>query len=205
LNRPAWAHDYQGVQAKGRFALQTKRQTIELEILVLRCQRGERAAFDELVRAWERKLFFYVRRLVADEEDAWQILQEVWLQVLRGIHSLREPSRLPVWLYAVTRNTVMSHHREEYARERLLDAVEHLESTGEDEQATFDDAELVYHGLSRIPRVDREVLTLFFLQDLSIDEVAEVLLIPPGTVKSRLFKAKKTLRDVLEKEGQHHG
>ena len=51
----------------------------------------------------------------------------------------------------------------------------------------------------------RNALTLFFLQDLSIDEVAQVLLIPPGTVKSRLFKAKKSLRKVLEKEGQKHG
>lgn len=183
----------------------TKRQSIELEILVLRCQRGDRPAFDELVRAWERKLFFYIRRLVANEEDAWQILQEVWLHVLRGIHALREPGRLPVWLYAVTRNTVMSHHREEYARERLLDTAEPLDSTSDDEHAPLEDAELVYHGLSQIPRVDREVLTLFFLQDLSIGEVAEVLGIPPGTVKSRLFKAKRSLREVLQKEGQHHG
>lgn len=182
----------------------TTRQIHDLELLVLRCQRGEHAAFEELVRQWERKLFFYVRRLVANEEDAWQILQEVWLQVLRGVRSLRDPRRLPVWLYAVTRNTVMSHHREEYARDRILDAAERLASSKEVEPGSSDDAELVYHGLAQIPRVDREVLTLFFLQDLSIDEVAEVLGIPPGTVKSRLFKAKKTLREILEPEGNHH-
>ncbi|SIN81142.1 RNA polymerase sigma-70 factor, ECF subfamily [Singulisphaera sp. GP187] len=180
----------------------TTRQAHELEFLVLRCQRGEPAAFEELVRDWERKLFFYVRRLVANEEDVWQILQEVWLQVLRGIRSLRDPRRLPVWLYAVTRNTVMSHHREEYARDRILDAAERVESTQEPECDSVDDAELVYHGLAQLPRVDREVLTLFFLRDLSIDEVAEVLGIPPGTVKSRLFKAKKSLREILERQGE---
>lgn len=182
--------------------MQSDRQTIEWEILVLRCQRGEREAFEELVRAWERRLFFYIRRLVADEEDAWQILQDVWLQVLRGIRSLREPCRLPVWLYAVTRNTVMSHHRGEYARERILDTAEPRESAEEDGHAHLDNAELVHYGLARIPRADRELLTLYFLRDLSIDEVAEVLLVPPGTVKSRLFKAKKTLRDVLKREGR---
>lgn len=176
------------------------RQAIELEILVLRCQRGERQAFEELVGAWERKLFFYIRRLVADEADAWQILQEVWLQVLRGIRSLRDPRRLPVWLYSVTRNTIMSHHRRGYACERLLDAAGSLETSPEDDLAPIEAAESVQFGLSRIPEVDREVLTLFFLRDMSIDEVAEVLRIPPGTVKSRLFKAKRLLREALENE-----
>jgi len=200
MNRQARAHDYLWAYrpTTGDFALPTNRQILELELLVLRCQRGERAAFDELVHAWERKLFFYVRRFVANEEEAWQILQEVWLQVLRGIGSLREPSRLPVWLYAITRNHVMSHHRAEYARERWLEPADPVELGRDDDHTSFDDAELVYHGLARIPPVDREVLTLFFLHDLSIDEVAQVLQIPPGTVKSRLFKAKRTLRDVLE-------
>jgi RNA polymerase sigma-70 factor (ECF subfamily) len=180
--------------------LDQDRQIIELEILVLRCQRGEREAFEELVRAWERRLFFYIRRLVADEADAWQVLQEVWLQVLRGISALRDPRRLPVWLYALTRNTIMSHHRERYARKGALDAAGPPSSSADDGHATLDDAESVHFGLSRISEVDREVLTLFFLRDLSIDEVAEVLRIPPGTVKSRIFKAKKSLREALRGE-----
>ncbi|WP_422931840.1 RNA polymerase sigma factor [Singulisphaera sp. PoT] len=177
------------------------RRNIELEILVLRCQRGEREAFEELVLAWERRLFFYIRRLVADEAEAWQVLQEVWLQVLRGIRTLRDPGRLPVWLYAVTRNIAMSHHRADYSRERSLDVLEVIEPCEDDDQAAIEDAEAIHHGLAKIPTADREVLTLFFLRDLSIAEVAEVLGIPPGTVKSRLFKAKKSLRQALDHEG----
>ncbi len=180
------------------------RRAVEIELLVVRCQRGERSAFEELFQGWERRLFFYIRRLVGNEEEAWQILQEVWLQVLRGITSLRDPRLLPVWLYKVTRNTVMSHHRRDYARAQPLDAPELCVAADVDDQADFDNAELVHHGLSQLPRVDREVLTLFFLRDLSINEVAEVLDVPPGTVKSRLHKAKKSLREVLEREGESH-
>ncbi len=154
-----------------------------------------------MAQAWDRRLFFYIRRLVADEEDAWQVLQQVWLQVLRSIRTLRDPLRLPVWLYAITRNTLMDHRRDGYARGRVRDAAGSLKVSGEDHRMPLDDADLVHHGLSRIPWVDREVLTLFFLRDLSIDEVSEVLGIPPGTVKSRLFKAKKALREALEREG----
>jgi hypothetical protein len=59
-----------------------------LELLVLRCKRGDRAAFDEMVRQWEGRLFYYVRRLVAAEEDAWDVLQQTWINVFRDIKSL---------------------------------------------------------------------------------------------------------------------
>jgi len=178
------------------------RRSVETELLVVRCQRGERSAFEELFQGWERRLFFYIRRLVKSEEEAWRILQEVWLQVLRGITSLRDPRLLPVWLYKVARNTAMSHYRQEYARERPLDAPETFVATDADAQIELDNAELVHFGLSRLPRSDREVLTLFFLRDLSVNEVAEVLDVPAGTVKSRLHKAKKALREILEREGE---
>ncbi|MDG3006593.1 RNA polymerase sigma factor [Paludisphaera mucosa] len=179
-----------------------EREEIELELLVIRCQRGERAAFDELIRGWERRLFVYIRKLVSDEEEAWQLLQEIWLQVLRGITSLRQPRFFPVWVYQVARNTVMSHYRREYSRAVSLQA--DVPVRGDDFDG-FDDAESVHAGLSRLAMPDREVLTLYFLNDLSIAETAEVLGIPPGTVKSRLYRAKRALRDVLGPEGGCHG
>ncbi|AMV36680.1 RNA polymerase sigma factor [Planctomyces sp. SH-PL62] len=175
---------------------------VVLELLVVRCQRGERAAFDELIGGWERRLFVFIRKLVSDEEETWQLLQEVWLQVLRGIATVRDPRRFPVWLYQVARNTVMTHHRREYARARQLDG--DVADPGDDADG-FDDAEMVHHGLSRLPLPDREVLTLHFLNDLSIAETAEVLGIPPGTVKSRLYRAKRALRDAIGPEGGPHG
>jgi RNA polymerase sigma-70 factor (ECF subfamily) len=177
------------------------RRELERELLVLRCRRGESEAFDELIRTWERRLFFYVRRLVSNEEDAWQVLQDVWLQVFRGVHAIRDPRRLPVWLFAVARNNAMSHHRKAYARDRAPEA----RPIGSDDRTSFEAADLVHHGLALLDQADREVLTLFFLRDLSVNEAAEVLGIPPGTVKSRLHNAKKSLRDKLEREGAHDG
>ena len=68
------------------------KQVILQELLVLRCKRGERQAFDELVRQWEGRLLYYVRRLVATEEDAWDVMQETWLRVYKGIRSLDSPN-----------------------------------------------------------------------------------------------------------------
>jgi DNA-directed RNA polymerase specialized sigma24 family protein len=97
------------------------KQAILQELLVLRCQRGESRAFDELVRLWEERLFYYIRRLVGTEEDAWDVLQQTWLRVFKGIKTLRDRDRLPVWLYQLARSAVLSHWRGHYRPEKLLE------------------------------------------------------------------------------------
>jgi RNA polymerase sigma factor (sigma-70 family) len=168
------------------------------ELLALRCQRGEKGAFEELVRTWEKPLFYYVRRLVSDEQSAWDILQETWMKTIRGIRSLRNANSLPVWLYSIARKTAMSHLRDAYARQALLECSEHLEDIGEpDIHFSPEDAEQVHQGLQKIALPFREVLTLHFLEGLSVQEIAEIAGIPPGTVKSRLHYARRALRGVL--------
>ena len=177
-------------------------------LLVVRCQLGERGALEELVSRWERPLLFYVRRLLPAEQDALPVMQEVWVKVLSGLASLRDPGRLAPWLYALARHTLMDHLRDRYTREQLLapakadqarDDAAANEPAVEDDMGWYVAAEEVHYGLSKVSVVDREVLTLYVLDDLSVDDIAAVLRIPPGTVKSRLFHARKALRDVLQR------
>ena len=177
----------------------TERQTAYLELLVLRCQRGRREALEELVRMWEKRLFYYIRRLVEDEHAAWQVLQETWVKVLQGIGKLRTPQCLPSWLYRIARNTAISHLRGRY-RDDLARSEDSLRPDADAGHADFsaDDAEQVHYGLSRLSLRHREVLTLFFLQDLSAQEIGNVLGVSEGAVRSRLYQAKCALRSVLE-------
>lgn len=177
------------------------KQAILLEILVLRCKRGEKPAFDELIRQWEGRLLYYVRRLVGTEEDAWDVLQQTWIKVLRGIKTLDDPQRLPAWLYQIARRTAASHWRKHYREEgRMDDHADLAELADAEEGWQFEDAEQVHRALSRISLAHREALTLYFLEDLSLEQMAEVLAIPVGTVKSRLCYAKRALRAVLERK-----
>jgi len=183
----------------------TEKRAIYYELLVLRCRQGKKGDLEELVRTWEKQLFYYIRRLVDDEQAAWQILQETWVKVLRGIKKLRDPRNLPAWLYSIARKTAMSHLRAEYAKRAILEESEKLcDAEDNSQNLAFEDAEQVHYGLSRISLPHREVLALFFLQDLSVEEIAGVLEIPEGTVKSRLYYAKQALRVVLEKEEQEY-
>src|SRR5439155_20317031 len=91
--------------------LRPDKQILESAILVTRFQRGERAAFDSIVRLWERSLFFYLRRLAPGEADTWDLMQETWMRLFRAIASLRDPRTLPAFLYTTARNVAISRLR----------------------------------------------------------------------------------------------
>jgi RNA polymerase sigma factor (sigma-70 family) len=154
------------------------------------------------VKLWERSLFYYLRRLARSEEDAWDLLQETWLKVFRSMRSIREARTFPAYLYTTARNTALSR-----LRIRQPD-----DSSGASEDATanadctfiaFDDAEQVHHALDQLPLPQREALTLYFLEELSIEEIATVLDVPPGTVKSRLHYAKQAIRKLISNGDRH--
>lgn len=176
------------------------------ELLVLRCRRGDAGAWRELIRLWERRLFYYVRRLVGGERDAWDVLQQTWLAAYRAMPSLQEPRALRAWLYRIAHRQAVSHLRHAGAAPDA-GASELDEASGvpggaaDDAVFSAEAAERVHAALSELSLPHREVLTLHFLEDVSVDEAAAILEVPPGTVKSRLFHAKRALRAALERTG----
>jgi len=184
-------------------ALISQVDRIRSQILALRYRRGEADAFRKLVAIWEKPLFYYIRRLVHTEEQAWDTLQETWLRVVRGIDKLRDLDCLASWLYRIARNTAISSLRVEIPSEPLSEnepAPANAEGS-EDAWLSAADAEAIHWGLQQLPISQREVLTLFFLEDFSHRELASIVGVSIGTVKSRLHYARKALRAILEKEG----
>lgn len=172
------------------------------ELLVLRCKRNDPGAMEALVRCWERQLFYYIRGLVDREQDAWDVLQETWLRVVKDIGSLRDPKALSAWLYTIARNRALSHGRAAARDKKYLDCEESIEyAASPDEDFSFEDADAIHSGLSKLSLPHREVLILYFMEDLSIDEIAEVLGSRSGTIKSRLHFAKRALKSILQQEG----
>jgi RNA polymerase sigma-70 factor (ECF subfamily) len=172
------------------------RQLLESALLVVRYQRGDRGAFEGIVKLWEPSLFYYLRRLAASEADAWELLQETWLKLFRSLRALRDPHALPAFLYKTAHNTAVSR-----LRKRELVEVESYPEVSDDAAANpidaFDNADEVHHALDQLPLAQREALTLYFLEDLSLDEMAETLGVPVGTVKSRLHYGKAAMRKIL--------
>jgi RNA polymerase sigma-70 factor, ECF subfamily len=177
------------------------KELIRCELLVLGAQRHEDGAMTELVLMFERPLVYYLRRLVASEADAWDLLQETWIRVFRSLRTLRDGRAFPGFVYRTARNAALMHLRKRKADAALLSVVDPpVEGQTDPPAIRAEEAAAVHRALDCLGLAHREVLTLFFLQHLSIEDIAGVLNVPVGTVKSRMHYAKLALRDILEKE-----
>jgi RNA polymerase sigma factor (sigma-70 family) len=173
------------------------RQKVIDELLVLRCQEGGRAACDLLVRRWQRRLWHYARRLTGDSDAAWDVTQETWLAILRQIRKLSDPAWFAAWAYRIVRNKCADRARKASRRRKLAEALAERQRADDDppRKAPGDN---VAQALQRLPADRQELLALKYGADLNIIEIALVLGIPAGTVKSRLHTAREQLRKILE-------
>ncbi|MDQ3069861.1 MAG: sigma-70 family RNA polymerase sigma factor [Acidobacteriota bacterium] len=172
----------------------------EDELLAVRCQLGDRDALDEMVFRWHSPLWRYARR-VAGEDAAMDVVQETWLRVIRGLPRLKEPARVRAWVFGIQRRVLMDRLRAQYAAASFVD-IEVVDSAGGQMDALEAEAndEALQRALEALPVIERDVLALFYLRELSLAEIADVLAIPSGTVKSRLFRARQMLRALLQTE-----
>jgi RNA polymerase sigma-70 factor (ECF subfamily) len=173
---------------------------IRSELLLLRHRRGDREALPELVALWERPLLYYLRRLLASEEDAWDALQETWYRVVRELPRLRDDRALPAWLYIVARNAAFTLRRRRRPAEPLPEGEDAPElPAGEPEPSLAGFHALdIHRALARLRFAHREALTLHFLEGFSVAEIAIITGAAEGTIKSRLHYAKSALRALLE-------
>jgi len=176
------------------------RQHLAEQVLILRCQTGDEIAFEGVFQRYQPPLRYYVRRMIGGPSQCEDILQDIWLTVLKNLPKLRQPGSFRVWLYKIARTKVYQHIRRSRQLLPLTDELTgSLEDLGEDD-FTAEDAAMVHEYLAQLVPGHREVLVLRFLEDMSYQQIAKVLDCSIGTVKSRIHYAKRSLRRKLNKE-----
>jgi RNA polymerase sigma-70 factor (ECF subfamily) len=171
------------------------------QLLVIRAQARDPGAFRELVQRYERRLLYYIRRILGDGSESSDVLQEVWLRVFLKLASVRAPEAFRVWLYKIAHDETVSCMRRRSKACAVKDEEAPLPPRVDpcNELELLDNAELVHQALGRLSQPHREALTLRFLEDLGLAEIAEIVGCELGTVKSRLHYAKIALREQLER------
>jgi RNA polymerase sigma-70 factor, ECF subfamily len=172
--------------------------------LAVRLQQGDTTAAEKLVEAFQQPLLFYLRRMLQSEDDAWDCAQETWISALRGLRRLRKPEAIAAYIYRIGRNHAWAKLRRRKITVSLENGAAIAADCSEEIAFSSTDAAAIRDALDRLSPAHRDILTLFFIDDLSVQEIADVLEIPRGTVKSRLFHSKRALRGILIKMGYSH-
>jgi len=154
---------------------------------------GDLRAFDLLYRRWHPRLLRLAMRLTGNADEARDVMQDAAFTIARDIHKLRDPARFSAWAYTIVRRRAADH----IARAvRSRNAVSELDPPITDHDP--EQAMSLRQALSRLPDVDRLMLTLFYVDGLRGTEMAAALGVPLGTLKSRLFTARKKLKSIYE-------
>lgn len=180
------------------------------QLLVERVQRGDKKAFELLVSKYQRKLMRLVSRLVYDQAEAEDVVQEAFIKAYRALPNFRGESAFYTWLYRIGVNTAKNHLVTQGRRAPTSTdaAVEEAETfvdaeglrdinTPESLLASKQIAETVNFAMSSLPEELRNAITLREIEGLSYDEIAEVMLCPIGTVRSRIFRAREAIAEKL--------
>ncbi|HBS28055.1 MAG TPA: RNA polymerase subunit sigma-70 [Phycisphaerales bacterium] len=168
------------------------------ELLVLTAQSGDSAALSALVARWHRPLIAHAAHLLggADRSDALDCVQEAWLGIVRGLSRLDDPARFRAWAFRIVTNKCADRIAARRRDRRAAGAVA-PRSEPDRKPADPDPLRRAIDALE----FDRQVmLRLFYIDGFSVSEIASVLALPVGTVKSRLHHTRNALREALERD-----
>ena len=167
---------------------------------VRRLQHGETEAFEILVRRHEKTIFNLVYRMLGDYDEAAEISQEVFLSAFRAVGQFRGDANFSTWLYRIALNHASTRRRSLGTRQQRMLPIESANPLSDPEPGPpeilekQEIRERVQLALSQLDPEDAAVILLRDLQDVPYDEVARMLEIPVGTVKSRLHRARQALK-----------
>jgi len=174
-------------------------------LLVAASKNGDQEAFAQLVQRYRRLVFNLVYRMLQQYEEATEITQETFLAAWQGLPSFRGDARFPTWLYRIAYNCSLKQlelRKRDRALQVALEAEKTLENADDEQRENAElearDREiLVQEHLSHLPAKYRIVLILRHLQDMTYEEMAEILTMPIGTIKTHLFRARNLLKERL--------
>lgn len=198
--------------------MSTKAQEVALDrMLVDRFKNGDAAAFDEMVSRYWDKIYAMVHQLLRNQQDAEEVTQDAFIRAHRGLGNFRGDSAFSTWLYQIATNLARNRYWYWWRRKRdkTVSFDQPVGSEGDttlgevfaapvenpsDLTVTQEFVEGIAEGMEQLSKKHREVLILRNVQNLSYEEIAAILKISVGTVKSRIARARENLRQVMGDE-----
>ncbi len=169
---------------------------------VAEARAGDAQAWDALFRRFQMPLYVYIVELVRDEQTSLDIVQETFLSAVRHLRSLRNDEKFGSWLFSIAHQKIIQFWRRH--RQVSFEEIGLEQAAGDPDPSELlidkENQEKFLACLDRLPPSQRSIVLLHFVEEFSLDEIAEIAELPLGTVKSRLFYAKRALRRNIRKE-----
>lgn len=192
------------------FALQNIKTLTDGE-LIAKAIRGREDGFEELVRRYQRPITGYVYRMLNNYDASLDVTQEVFIKVYNSLDKYSSEYKFSTWLYRIAHNAAIDWMRRNSVVQQSLEAenadgtyqlqIESHQPTPEQDRERSEWRTEIESVVKCLPTVYRELILLRHTQDLSYDEIAEVLNLPLGTVKNRLFRAREMMREMFVERG----
>ncbi len=181
--------------------------TVDDQTLVAETLAGRGEAFGTLVERYDRAVYHLAYRTLHDSEEARDVAQEAFFKAFRSLRTFRPGAKFSTWIFSIAYHACCDRlgRRKRYSSEELPDRAD--PGAGPEQEAIAgDEARRLRAAIERLPEKYRSVITLYHLQSRQYDEIAQVLEIPIGTVKTHLFRAKEQLRRMLNETatGDHN-
>lgn len=185
------------------------------QVLIERCQRGDRDALDMLIRKHEKRAYQYAYRLTSNSEEAADIVADAFVRVFSAMKNFKGASAFTTWLYRILTNCFLDIRKKERSRPTTSLESNLYTDEGEVERQIQDDSpnsddiaernereRAVMDAVAQLPEYQKAMITMYHAEMLSYDEIAEALDLPIGTVKSRLNRARLSMRELLLPEAE---
>lgn len=182
-------------------------------VLIERAQKGDRSAFDQLIARYEARAYQYAYRLTRNPEEAADTVSDAFVRVYNALPNFKFQSAFTTWLYRILTNCFLDMKKKEKNKVMVsLDVQSHtgnqevgkeIETPGRnpsEESERSARIRVLEGAISQLPEYQRSMIVMYHADQLSYEEIAEVLDLPIGTVKSRLNRARISLREILQKD-----
>ena len=162
----------------------------KLDLLVLQMQSGDENAFECIYRSLNPQVVRFCYQICHQEHTANDAAQNTWLKMIKNVRYINDPRAFKKWLYQMARwqtlDMVKGKQTEQLPEDLVLICEEHLQQESQSDLLKL---------INQLPLIDRQTISLFYLDDLSIKEISQILEVPAGTVKSRLSRARSQLKE----------
>jgi RNA polymerase sigma-70 factor (ECF subfamily) len=174
---------------------------IDDQTLIAQALAGRPEAFGTLVERYDRAVYHLAYRTLRDQEEARDAAQEAFFKAYRSLHTFKPGAKFSTWLFAIAYHGCCDRlsRRKRYSNEELPERAD-PGAGPESEAIANDEARRLRAAIEALPEKYRSVITLYHLQGRQYEEIAQVLGMPMGTVKTHLFRAKEQLRRILNEQ-----